>query len=161
MKKIFPFLIIALIYLLTSCKTDNYQDWKIMNDAYFASKDTVHYVITGEDSASIFHFETTPSGLKYVILEEGYQSAINPNSYVVLNYTGRFLDYSVFDARSGSDMLLSQAVEGFREGVRLIQYGGHILLQIPYQLGYGTEKNGLIPPYSTLYFDIRVTFKQN
>jgi FKBP-type peptidyl-prolyl cis-trans isomerase len=53
-------------------------------------------------------------------------------------------------------MYLPQVVSGFSEGLTLIMDGGHILLQIPYQLGYGADGSGAIPPYSTLYFDVKL-----
>jgi peptidyl-prolyl cis-trans isomerase, FKBP-type len=47
-------------------------------------------------------------------------------------------------------------VKGFATALQNMHIGDHWMVYIPYQLGYGTTKNGSIPAYSNLIFDLRL-----
>jgi FKBP-type peptidyl-prolyl cis-trans isomerase FkpA len=104
------------------------------------------------------------SGLFYQILSPGSGATATVNSRVVITYTGKLLDGSIFDQRttpnntqaSGPEgpWALSQLIEGWRTGIPLIQKGGHILLVVPSSMGYLCSDYGIIPGNSILFFDI-------
>ena len=105
---------------------------------------------------------TTSSGLKYVDLKPGSGATIKTGDQVTVNYVGKFLDGTVFDASSkhGGTMDYVQGVTslipGWTEGTSTMKPGGKRKLIIPPNLGYGADGNEVIPPNSTLIFEIEV-----
>jgi FKBP-type peptidyl-prolyl cis-trans isomerase FklB len=76
-------------------------------------------------------------------------------------FEGRLIDGTVFDssyARGESiSFLLAQVIAGWAEGVQLMPLGSKYELTIPHELGYGARgAPGVIPPYSTLIFDVEL-----
>ena len=51
---------------------------------------------------------------------------------------------------------IDDVLEGFEEGMGYIEKGDSAKLIIPSKLAYGKERVGLIKPYSTLIFEIKV-----
>ena len=47
-------------------------------------------------------------------------------------------------------------VDGFTTALMSMHRGDHWTVYIPYQLGYGEKKSGVVPAYSTLIFDLRL-----
>ena len=87
---------------------------------------------------------------------------------VSVNYTGKFADGKVFDSSipRGQPFQFTlgagQVIAGWDQGVAGMKVGGERTLVIPPSLGYGA--NGyppVIPPNSTLYFDVTLTAVQN
>ncbi|MFP5220533.1 MAG: FKBP-type peptidyl-prolyl cis-trans isomerase [Actinomycetes bacterium] len=84
---------------------------------------------------------------------EGAQAQVK---YVVAYYdTGDVIDSSW---RTGPDHTLpvqvgaGNLIEGFDRGVVGMREGGRRELVVPYELGYGAEGSGPVPPYATLVF---------
>lgn len=104
--------------------------------------------------------KTTASGLQYQVLSQGTGARPGPNDTVKVNYTGTFVNGEVFDSSSKNNppgptaIPLARVIPGFREGVQLMQVGGHYKLFIPASLAYGAEPQRPFPPNSTLIFDI-------
>jgi len=163
MKKLFSIAMIAVATTLFSCETNSYQDWKIMNDAYFAAKDTVHYTYPDTGKDTVFYLNTAPSGLKYYVISGGSNASESmPSDYsaVFVRYTARMCDNTVFE-NVDSVWRSVTAFSGWQEGIKMLKDNGHILLVVPYQLGFGeesgvTEGSSSIPPYTTLYYDIKM-----
>jgi len=106
---------------------------------------------------------TTPSGLKYVDLVVGTGAPIKTGDTVSVNYVGKLLDGTVFDAsaKHGGPFQYQQGVTslilGWTEGTSTMKVGGKRKLIIPPQLGYGMSGAGdSIPPNATLIFEIEV-----
>lgn len=104
---------------------------------------------------------TTPSGLRYLVLQEGTGAKPNANSNVKVHYTGQFLNGKVFDSsvQRGTpiDFGLSQVIPGWTEGVQLMSEGAKYKFYIPYQLAYGERGYpGAIPPKSNLIFEVEL-----
>ena len=104
--------------------------------------------------------KVTASGLQYEVLKQGTGARPGPNDTVKINYTGTFVDGQVFDASAKhpgggpADIPLAGVIPGFREGLQLMQVGGHYKLFIPANLAYGAEPQPPMPPNATLIFDV-------
>jgi FKBP-type peptidyl-prolyl cis-trans isomerase len=107
--------------------------------------------------------ESTPSGLFYRILAPGSGSATPPRaSLVTVHYVGTFLDGREFDSsRSRGRPFqfrpgLHQVIEGWDETLLAMRKGEKRLVVVPYWLGYGKSYHSVIPPRSTLVFEIEL-----
>jgi peptidylprolyl isomerase len=106
---------------------------------------------------------TTPSGLQYVILEEGTGEPAERRSEVTLHYVGYLEDGSVFDStfeRSVPAIFTigsSDVIPAWHEGVTGMKVGERRKLIIPPHLAYGSAGiEDVIPPDETLVNDIQV-----
>ncbi len=106
---------------------------------------------------------TTPSGLKYVDLVVGTGAAVKTGDHVSVNYVGKLLDGTKFDASAdhGGTFDYVQGVTaliaGWTEGTSTMKVGGKRKLIIPPQLGYGMQGAGdAVPPNATLVFEIEL-----
>ena len=82
-------------------------------------------------------------------------------SIVTVNYTGWLEDGTKFDSslNPGREPLrfplgAGQIIQGFDLGIPGMKVGGKRKLTIPPNLGYGSQDKGIIPPNSTLIFEI-------
>lgn len=106
-------------------------------------------------------FTTTDSGLKYRILRQSDGVKPKPGQHVKVDYEGRLDDGTVFDSsyRKGKQAIFSldDVVAGWTEGLRYVGEGGMIELEIPPELGYGTDgKPPTIPRDATLHFTVEL-----
>lgn len=103
---------------------------------------------------------TTASGLQYKILSEGSGIKPDANDSITVHYEGKLIDGNVFDSsiKRGAPVTfqLSQVVPGWIEGFQLLNEGTKAMLYIPSSLGYGERDNGVIPPHSTLIFEVEL-----
>jgi FKBP-type peptidyl-prolyl cis-trans isomerase FkpA len=104
--------------------------------------------------------KSTASGLQYEVLSQGTGARPGPNDTVKVNYTGTFINGEVFDSSTNNNppgptaIPLARVIPGFREGLQLMQVGGHYKLFIPASLAYGAEPQRNFPPNETLIFDV-------
>lgn len=105
---------------------------------------------------------TLPSGLQYKVLQEGTGTVPTADDKVLVNYEGRLIDGTVFDAsaRHGdkpAEFKPGQVIKGWTEALTMMPVGSKWQLYIPYELGYGERGAGNdIKPYSTLIFDVEL-----
>lgn len=100
-----------------------------------------------------------PSGIRYVINEQGSGAKPTICDLVVVNYEGRFLESGeVFDSSSSPVQLaVRNLITGWQVGIPLLQTGGTITLYIPSGLAYGERGAGdVIPPDANLIFEIEL-----
>jgi FKBP-type peptidyl-prolyl cis-trans isomerase len=101
-----------------------------------------------------------PSGLRYEILKPGNGAYPKPTETVVVHYTGKLVDGSVFDSSvqrgQPAEFQLDQVIPGWTEGIQKINKGGRIKLYIPASLAYGDEGRPGIPPGATLIFEVEL-----
>lgn len=105
--------------------------------------------------------QKTESGLYYELLEKGDGEAVTVGNVITLNYTGTLPDGQEFDSGQAAEFPLQAEgglIEGFREGLQLLNVGGHIKLYIPANLGYGSTPpmGSPIEPGQPLVFDLEV-----
>lgn len=95
-----------------------------------------------------------------------------PGNALTVNYTGWLYDASKpdakglqFDSSAGRDPFTftlgaGGVIAGWDGGLEGMKVGGVRRLVIPPSLGYGASRNGPIPPFSTLVFDIALVSLQ-
>lgn len=103
----------------------------------------------------------SPTGLAVEIIEKGDAKLPSENSNVVVKYTGKLINGSVFDSTDKhggkpAEFNLARVIPGFREGLQKIGKGGKARLYIPAKLGYGNQQIPGIPANSTLIFDVEM-----
>jgi len=105
---------------------------------------------------------TTETGLKYVYIHHGAGEITKIHRLILVHYTGSFIDGKKFDSSRDRDTPFGfvlgekQVIKGWDEGISLLRIGDRVTFIIPYQLAYGEKGRGLIPPKSTLIFDVEV-----
>jgi FKBP-type peptidyl-prolyl cis-trans isomerase FkpA len=100
-----------------------------------------------------------PSGLYYVITEEGTGDHPDISSEVTVRYKGYLTDGTVFDETTGNATAtfpLSGLIRGWQIGIPKLKQGGKGTFFIPSDLGYGDNATGNIPANSVLIFDIEL-----
>ncbi len=110
-------------------------------------------------SANNLTAESTPSGLHYIITVPGTGGHPNSSSTVTVNYLGKLLkNEKVFDQTNGTPVsfALQNLIEGWKEGIPLLQKGGKGTFFIPSALGYGPYGSGGIPANAPLIFEIEL-----
>jgi FKBP-type peptidyl-prolyl cis-trans isomerase len=105
----------------------------------------------------------TASGLEYWDLKVGTGAVAQSGQHVKVEYTGWLTSGKKFDSSVGTgrpfDFTLgaSEVIKGWDEGVVGMKVGGKRQLRIPPDLAYGAKGYpGVIPPNSTLIFDVQL-----
>ncbi|MBI2981988.1 MAG: FKBP-type peptidyl-prolyl cis-trans isomerase [Deltaproteobacteria bacterium] len=113
--------------------------------------------------AALANEQSTPSGLKYVVLQEGTGASPQKGQMVTVHYTGWLADGTKFDSSvdRGTPFQFQvgtgQVIPGWDEGVSLMKIGEKRKLIIPSQLAYGEGgAGGVIPPNATLVFEVEL-----
>ncbi len=104
----------------------------------------------------------TASGLEYTITEKGTGKKPQVGDKVVVHYTGKLLNDTVFDSSKKHGQPFSfklgagQVIKGWDEAFQLLQVGDKATIKFGPELGYGAQNMGSIPPNSTLIFDVEL-----
>ncbi|MDO4728193.1 MAG: peptidylprolyl isomerase [Bacteroidota bacterium] len=107
--------------------------------------------------------QQTQSGLYYKILEKGSGDKATKGKMVSVHYTGSLSNGQVFDSSYKRNspieftLGIGQVIEGWDEGISLLQVGDKAQFVIPPHLGYGSRgAGGVIPPDAVLVFDVEL-----
>jgi FKBP-type peptidyl-prolyl cis-trans isomerase len=96
-----------------------------------------------------------PGGLRCVIHKKGKGDAAIPGSMVKVKYAGRLTDGTPFDNGTIPFQLgVGQVIQGWDEGIAVLNTGDSATLLIPSAMGYGSMGAGSIPPNADLIFDV-------
>lgn len=102
-----------------------------------------------------------PSGLQYEVLTAG--TGIKPTSSqkVTVHYEGTLIDGTVFDSsyKRGNPATfgVTQVIQGWVEGLQLMETGAKWKLYIPYDLAYGERGSPpQIKPFAALIFTVEL-----
>ena len=103
----------------------------------------------------------TASGLYYIQGRTGIGAAPKDKDTVYIYYKASILNGSVFDQTLplkpfGFIVGSGAVIAGLDEGVKLMRVGDTATLLIPSSLAYGSVRNGAIPAYSNLLFDVEL-----
>jgi hypothetical protein len=147
-------------------------DILFIRDAILAWEDEMVNILSRNASAELFTgtdlgtmaFESRPSGLGVRLIQEGKGKTPQKGKKLRVHYRGYLGDGKVFDAsydrNEAFEFLLGagQVIKGWDEGLSLYPVGSRFVLKIPPTLGYGERDvgGGLIPPNSTLFFDVLI-----
>ncbi|MCM1521233.1 MAG: FKBP-type peptidyl-prolyl cis-trans isomerase [Muribaculaceae bacterium] len=146
---------------------DDYKEWREANEAFFSEQQ-----FRIEDGKSYYQTLTPAWNTGAQILvrylkdrskTEGNYSPLL-NSTVDVKYIGRLYNGEPFDSSftntTYGDSIFRTRVNGVISGwtiaLQEMRVGDSIQVVIPYSLGYGAQSAGIIKPYSTLVFDIKL-----
>ncbi|AIG30656.1 peptidylprolyl isomerase [Flavobacterium psychrophilum] len=108
-------------------------------------------------------FDKTQSGLRYKMIQKGSGKKAENGKTVSVHYEGSLESGKVFDSsyprKKPIDFKLGQGqvIEGWDEGIALLQVGDKARFVIPSHLAYGSRgAGGAIPPNATLIFDVEL-----
>ena len=108
-------------------------------------------------------FNETESGLRYQIINEGSGPKPNKGQNVSVHYKGSLVDGTVFDSSYKRKQPIEfpvgagHVIEGWDEGLLLLNVGTKAQFVIPPHLAYGDrEVGGVIPANSILIFDLEL-----
>jgi FKBP-type peptidyl-prolyl cis-trans isomerase FklB len=101
-----------------------------------------------------------PSGLQYIVIEEGAGQSPLPQNKVKTHYKGTLLDGTVFDSsyEKGEPITfgITYVIKGWQEALVLMKPGAKWKLFVPPYLGYGDRETASIPANSLLIFEIEL-----
>jgi len=104
--------------------------------------------------------QETTSGLQFEVITMGTGPKPGAEEVVKVNYIGTLTDGTKFDASAdhGQPAVfgVNQVIRGWQEGIQLMPVGSKFKFYVPYELGYGEQGQGPIPPYSTLVFEVEL-----
>ena len=103
----------------------------------------------------------TESGLQYQVVKMGDGAKPTLTDVVRVHYEGTLLNGTKFDSSidrgKPAEFPLNGVIKGWTEGLQLMPVGSKFTFYIPYNLAYGSQDvGGVIPPYSTLIFEVEL-----
>jgi FKBP-type peptidyl-prolyl cis-trans isomerase FkpA len=106
------------------------------------------------------NIDTTSTGLFYIVDKAGAGATVKSGDAVTVQYTGKFLDGTVFDSSSSFSYVHKAAgqrmIQGWEEGIEVMKKGESAVFLIPSAKAYGNDGNSVIPPYTPLIFVIGI-----
>ena len=106
---------------------------------------------------------TTQSGLQYEILSKvdtPEKPSPQDGDMVEINFEGYFLNDQKFEStierKSPITIELNNAIEGWKEALKMMKEGDMYMLFVPPHLGYGKEGYDIIPPNELLKFKLEL-----
>lgn len=100
---------------------------------------------------------TTATGLRYRDLAPGSGPEAKPGDTLQVRYSGWLTNGTSFDSGVYTFPLgRRRVIDGWDQGLDGMRVGGRRKLVIPPTLGYGAQDMGVIPPNSTLVFDVEL-----
>lgn len=105
--------------------------------------------------------QTTESGLQYKVLTKGTGAIPTELQSVKVEYEGRLIDGTVFDASSQhgdgpSTLAVARVIKGWKEALQMMPVGSEWEIYVPQELAYGPQDTGNIKPYSALIFKLKL-----
>jgi FKBP-type peptidyl-prolyl cis-trans isomerase FkpA len=107
--------------------------------------------------------KSTASGVQYWDLKPGAGAAAESGKTVTIHYVGFLTDGKKFDSSVDRNRPFSfslgegTVIKGWDEGIAGMKVGGKRQLKVPPAAAYGSEgKGGVVPPNSTLTFDVQL-----
>ena len=151
---------IGLIAFLSSCM--GFADEPVVSSQRAELAELNEYIKTLTESGS--DIDTTDTGIYYIIIEEGEGEFPKAGDSLEVGYVGYFVDGISFDASDKTEengtleFVLGNPpiIQGWDKGMELINKNAKVQLIIPSQFAYGSTGSGVIPPYKTLVFVVKM-----
>jgi FKBP-type peptidyl-prolyl cis-trans isomerase len=107
--------------------------------------------------------KTTPSGMRYIVLQEGSGETPTRGTTVTAHYTGTLLDGKKFDSSVDRGKPFQfpvgagRVIKGWDEAFLSMKKGEKRIIILPPNLAYGARgAGGVIPPNATLVFEVEL-----
>lgn len=105
--------------------------------------------------------KTLPSGLQYIVLQEGEGKSPSASDTVTTHYHGTLIDGTTFDSSyergTPATFPVNGVIAGWTEALQMMKEGAKWRLFVPADLAYGAQGAGdVIGPHSTLIFDVEL-----
>jgi FKBP-type peptidyl-prolyl cis-trans isomerase FklB len=99
-----------------------------------------------------------PSGLQYKVLKTGNGASPKATDTVQVHYVGKFIDGETFDesGEEPTEFQVDGVIDGWAEALQKMKVGDTWQLVVPAELAYGEQGDEVIPPHSTLIFEIEL-----
>lgn len=159
-KTVAVFLLISSIFFTTSClevdeetsERSPEMEMRELNEALLS------LIEEGYD------IDTTDLGVYYVVHEEGEGPLAQEGDSLSLEYSGYFFGGQIFDASAyhfpdGIWELIfapEKLAPGFSDGLTVMNKGAGIDMIIPSEHAYGATGSGMIEPYTTILFAVKM-----
>jgi FKBP-type peptidyl-prolyl cis-trans isomerase len=117
-------------------------------------------LFANKDSQAVMKKQQTELVIQDVVVGGGEEALSGDR--VVVHYTGRFVDGTVFDSSVERKepfqfvLGIGQVIKGWDQGIVGMKVGGKRILSVPSELGYGANDYGPIPGGSTLIFEVEL-----
>lgn len=104
----------------------------------------------------------TSSGLYYIETKKGQGEKPSDSSTVKIDYLASIMGGEIFDntyeRNEPFEFQLGKniVIPGLEEGIKLMNEGGEATLIIPSKIAYGSEQYKMIPPFTTIVFEIKL-----
>lgn len=112
------------------------------------------------NNAKTSGIKVTQSGLQYRVLKQGSGKKPTLKDTVKVHYEGKLIDGSVFDSSykrgEPTELPLDSVIDGWQEGITLMNVGSKYQLFVPAKLGYGEAGMMDIEPNSVLIFEVEL-----
>lgn len=169
-----PLITLSVAWLLSSCSSDDkntwekYEDWREANTDYFEQQK-----FSVDEDGSPLYQTLTPvwnPGTEILIHYFNDRSKTADNLKPLLTstvdvkyrgtlYNGQAFDSSYLQTTYGDSIFRTQiktTIQGWWAALLDMNVGDSVRVLIPYNCGYGASASGVIPPFSTLIFDIKL-----
>lgn len=102
----------------------------------------------------------TKSGLQYKVVKSGSGKSPTESEFVVVEYTGKLVDGTVFDSTDKhgepASFPVNGVIPGWQEALKMMKVGDEWNIVVPYDLAYGETGQGTIGPNQALIFDVKL-----
>ncbi len=131
--------------------------YEITLDSFLRDPDTFLEQNAARDDVEIVE---TDSGLQYRVIEEGEGESPALTDRVSVRYKGSLANGIIFNQTEGDDTAefrVDGTIDGFTEGLQLMNEGSKFEFFLPPNLGYGNEPpSPEIPPNAILVFEVEL-----
>jgi len=155
----FMYFTVKLLDIQSKAEVDSVQQAKMQE-----AQDNEITLLNDYIAANYPDAQPTETGLFYIVESKGKGKSPVAGQTVSVDYTGKFLDGTIFDSskeRGPYEFVLGKGavIAGWDQGIAMMKKGEKGILVVPSSLAYGPGRQG-IPPYSTLVFEVElVDFK--
>ncbi len=153
-------LVIFFTGIFSSClKLDDTEEQSRESEQYDLKKYLGNLISAGNN------VDTTSLGVYYLTMENGTGAYPKNGDTLTVGYAGYFINNYLFDASAWHNQVDSTfnfvlgdppLIRGWDDGMKVINKNAKVQLVLPSDLAYGSMGAGVIPPYQTLVFVIKM-----